>query len=71
MKRLEKLKLEREIARNLTMLPFQLRPLVENYYGREIDAIEKYGESNSEVESYSLLEIKRIMMEDFDGGKEA
>lgn len=70
MKRLEKLKLEQEIARNLVMLPFQLRPLVENYYNREIAEITEYGEENSEVKPDSLLEIKRIM-EDFNGGQEA
>jgi hypothetical protein len=70
MKRLEKLKLEQLIAKNLVMLPFQLRPLVENYYGREIAAIEEYGEENSEVSEDSVNEIKKIVR-DLDGVKEA
>lgn len=63
MTRLEKLKIEKQIADNLMLLPFQLIPMVKNYYDREIDAIEKYGASNPAVSEESLDKIKKIMEE--------
>lgn len=70
MKRLEKLKFEREIAKQLTLLPFHMKPLIESYYEREIASIEKYGGNNPTVSRESLSEIERIM-EDVYGSKEA
>ena len=70
MKRLEKLKFERQIASKLTLLPFQMRPLIEGYYEREIDAIEKYGSDNPDVNHESLSEIEKIMEEVY-GSKKA
>lgn len=63
MKRLEKLKFERAVAKCLTLLPFQMIPMIENYYDREITAIEKYGSDNPEVSHNSLSEIEKIMEE--------
>lgn len=68
MTRLEKLKIEKRIADNLTLLPFQLIPMVQNYYDREIDAIEKYGSSNPSVSEESLEKIKKFMEELKDNG---
>lgn len=70
MKRLEKLKFERQIASKLTLLPFQMQPLIESYYEREIDAIEKYNGDNPEVNHESLSEIEKIMEEVY-GSKKA
>ena len=70
MKRLEKLKFEREIAKQLTLIPFQMRPLIDSYYEREINAIEKYGSDNPQVSHDSLSEIEKIMEEVY-GDKEA
>ena len=61
MKRLEKLKFEREVAKRLTLLPFQMKPVIDGYYEREIFAIEKYGGDNPEVSHDSLSEIEKIM----------
>ncbi len=61
MNRLEKLKFEKQVAKRLTLLPFQMKPLIDEYYNREIDAIEKYGGSNPVVNSDSLTEIEKIM----------
>ena len=70
MKRLEKLKFEKLIASKLTMLPVQMKPLIESYYEREIAAIEKYNGENPVVSHESLSEIERIMEEVY-GGTEA
>lgn len=65
MKRLEKLIFEKKIADCLSLLPFQMRPIIENYYQKEIDAIQKYGSDNPEVDEESLKELKR-RMEEYD-----
>lgn len=69
MNRLEKLKFEKQIAKHLSLLPFQMKPLIGEYYDREIDAIEKYGASNPQVSNDSLSEIEKIM-EEIYGNKE-
>lgn len=69
MRRLEKLKFEKQVASKLTLLPFQMRPLISEYYDREITAIEKYNSDNPEVSYESLSEIERIMEEVY-GDKE-
>ena len=61
MKRLEKLRFEKQIASKLTLLPFQMRPLISEYYDREITAIEKYNADNPECSYDSLSEIEKIM----------
>lgn len=61
MKRLEKLKFEKQIAKQLSLLPFQMKPLISEYYEREIKAIEEYGADNPSVSNDSLSEIERIM----------
>ena len=61
MKRLEKLKFEKQIASKLTLLPFQMRPIISEYYDREIAAIERYGGENPECSYESLSEIEKIM----------
>lgn len=61
MKRLEKLRFEREIARRLTLLPTQMKPIIEGYYDREVAAIERYGAENPTVSHDSLSEIEQIM----------
>lgn len=70
MKRLEKLKFERSVASKLTLLPFQMRPLIDSFYDREIKAIEEYGGENPVVSHDSLSEIEKIMEEVY-GDKEA
>ena len=70
MKRLEKLKFERQVASKLTLLPIQMKPIIEQYYDREIMAIEKYGGENPVVSHDSLSEIEKIMEEVY-GDKEA
>ena len=70
MKRLEKLKFEKSVASKLTLLPVQMKPLIDSYYEREIKAIEDYGGENPVVSHDSLSEIERIMEEVY-GGKEA
>ena len=70
MKRKKKLKFERSVASKLTLLPFQMRPLIDSYYDREIKAIEEYGSDNPVVSHDSLSEIEKIMEEVY-GGKEA
>ena len=69
MRKLEKLKFERQVAAKLTMLPAQMKPLIESFYEREIKSIEDYGGENPEVSHESLSEIERIMEETY-GGKE-
>ena len=69
MKRLEKLKFEKQIASKLTLLPFQMKPLIESYYDREIKAIEEYNSENPEVNYDSLSEIEKIMEEVYGGKK--
>ena len=61
MRRLEKLKFEKQIASKLTLLPFQMRPIISEYYDREIAAIEKYAGENPECSYESLSEIEKIM----------
>lgn len=61
MNRLEKLKFEKEISSKLTLLPFSMRPIIREYYDREIAAIEKYGAENPQVSDDSLSEIEKIM----------
>ena len=61
MKRLEKLKFEKQIAKQLSLLPFQMKPLIGEYYDREIKAIEEYGADNPTVSNDSLSEIEKIM----------
>lgn len=51
MTRLELLKKELEIVKNLKCLRFCLRNEVIFNYNREIEAIEKYGLKNEEVET--------------------
>ena len=63
MNRLEKLKFEKAVAKHLTMLPVQMKPLIENYYEREIAQIEKYNGENPTVSNDSLSEIEKIMEE--------
>ena len=70
MKRLEKLKFERSVASKLTLLPFQMRPIIDGYYDREIKAIEEYGGENPTVSHDSLSEIEKIMEEVY-GDKES
>lgn len=70
MKMLEKLKFERQVASKLTLLPIQMKPIIEQYYDREISAIEKYGGENPVVCHDSLSEIEKIMEEVY-GDKEA
>lgn len=70
MKRLEKLKFEKEVASKLTLLPFSMKPIIREYYEREITAIEKYGADNPQVSNDSLSEIEKIMEEVY-GSKEA
>ena len=70
MKKLEKLKFERLVASKLTLLPVQMKPLIDSYYEREIKSIVEYGGENAEVSHDSLSEIERIMEEVY-GGKEA
>lgn len=70
MNRLEKLKFEKQIAKHLSLLPFKMKPLIGEYYDREIDAIEKYGASNPQVSNDSLSEIEKIMEEVY-GNKKA
>ena len=69
MNRLEKLKFENQVASKLTLLPFSMKPIIREYYDREISAIEKYGASNPQVSNDSLSEIEKIMEEVY-GSKE-
>lgn len=59
MKRQEKLKVEKDIAENLSLLPAQMKQIIDNYYQREIDGIDKYGFDNPDVDNRSLLQIKK------------
>lgn len=70
MNRLEKLKFEKQVASKLTLLPAQMKPLIESYYEREVAQIERYGGDNPVVDHESLSEIEKIMEEVY-GGKEA
>lgn len=49
MKRLEKLKQERETIRGMKCLSFDLIDKCTEYYDHEIECIEKYGSSNPEI----------------------
>lgn len=49
MTRLELLKEEREVVRNLRCLSFDVKEKAEEHYQTEIDAIEVYGAPNNEV----------------------
>lgn len=57
------------MAAKLTLLPIQMKPIIESYYEREIASIEKYGGDNPIVSHDSLSEIEKIMEEVY-GGKE-
>lgn len=69
MKRLEKLKFEREVLKHLTLLPFSAKGTVDKYYEREITAIEQYGSDNPDVSYESLSEIEKIMEEVYGNQK--
>jgi hypothetical protein len=48
--RLELLKKEREVVKNLRCLSFDVKDAADGHYQTEIDAIEIYGAPNREVE---------------------
>lgn len=61
MKRLEKLKIERAIVSNLTMIPFSAKDMIAAHMVREIKAIEEYGSDNPECDTENLTAIKNIL----------
>lgn len=57
MKRLEKLKQEREIIKSLQCLSFDLIDHCVKYYDHEIECIEEYGSDNPEVKEYHMAKL--------------
>lgn len=76
-RKLEKLRLEKEIVSKLSLLPKQTKAIIENFYSNEIKGIQEYGFENPVENTDSLIAIKRMikikelkgMAE--DGGKKA
>lgn len=48
MTKLERLRVERKIVNRLSYIPAQMRQILNIYYEREIENIEKYGAENPE-----------------------
>lgn len=63
MKKSQKLKIERRISGKLTLLPQHVSKILDNFYIREVDEIERYGASDPEVDSSSIDEISEIIEE--------
>ena len=61
MTRLEKLRVERAIVSNLTMIPFSAKDMISAHMAREIKAIEEYGSDNPACTTENLTAIKNIL----------
>lgn len=61
MKRLEKLKIERNLSECLSLLPAQTKVMLDRYYMREIELIEQYGKPDTEVDQESFKRLKTLM----------
>ena len=61
MKRLELLKKEQETVRQLKTLCFDLKEKVDDYYFKEIMAIEDFGAPNPEYVDQEEKDIKELM----------
>lgn len=70
MTKVEKLKIERRIINAFTLLPTRTLPMIDNYYEREIESIEKYGGENPVVHEDSLEFMKSILEEVCNGNQE-
>lgn len=70
MTKVEKLKIERRIINAFTLLPTRTLPMIDNYYEREIENIEKYGGENPIVHEDSLEFMKSILEEVCSNGNQ-
>jgi hypothetical protein len=60
MKKLKKLRIEKDVASKLELLPGHVERMVDVYYQREIDDIEKHNADNPDVSPESVRVIEEI-----------
>lgn len=71
MKKLEKLKIEQCLSECLTMIPESTKLMINRFYMREIESIERYGKPNDDVEADSFERLRKLLEVVEDGNQEA